>query len=79
MLCGTFPEPERCHSVPPPQLAEAQQQLKELNWQIKVAFGGAGAGLGGAGRGGGAAGGAGSRGVSGMLDILGCGANFRRQ
>jgi hypothetical protein len=63
-------------------------QVRDLSWQIKMALGGTGV-LGGAGfgaRGGGApgpsgggAGGVGSgRSAGGFLDILGCGANFKR-
>lgn len=61
------------------QLAEAQKQIKDLSWQIKMAFGSGALGIGrpdgGAGQGG--AGGAVSR-AAGMLDFLGCGANYRR-
>ncbi|KXZ51052.1 hypothetical protein GPECTOR_14g39 [Gonium pectorale] len=67
------------------QLAEAQRQVKELTWQIKVAFGGTPAavgrgpvGVGGAGGGAASGSGAQSAGAMGMLDILGCGANYRR-
>jgi hypothetical protein len=54
------------------ELAEAQKQVRELSWQIKMAFepqtiGGARPGLGG-----GSAGGW-------LLDMAGCGANFTRK
>lgn len=68
--------------APPSQLADAQRQVKELSWQIKVAFGGGGAATIGGKQGGpggaGGAGGGGGGGAMGMLDILGCGANYRR-
>ncbi|GIL51238.1 hypothetical protein Vafri_7094 [Volvox africanus] len=68
------------------QLSECQRQVKELSWQICVAVGdtpvtsgGRGPrGGGGAGSGGAASGSGGAASRMGMFDILGCGANYRR-
>ncbi len=72
------------------QLAESAQQLKDLSWQFNMAFGGASGAVaaaaianakaGGAGGGAAAGGAPGARAgpPGGFLDILGCGANFKR-
>jgi hypothetical protein len=87
---SSYPEsclPAHVHLVDLADLAFPVLQIKDLGWKIKMAFGtdvaaaaaGAGAGAKGSIAGSsGAAGGAGPSQSRGMLDILGCGAGYRR-